>query len=160
MRHTGEWGLFFPAELSPFDYNESMAQEFYPLPREEALRRGFRWRDIPEEVPTVTKTIPADRLPDSIDKIPDDILNWAIECETMKRPFKIIKQELDFYRTMRLPLPHFHPDERHRRRMAQRNPRRLWTRPCMKCGKEMETTYSPERPEIVYCEECYLKEVY
>jgi len=24
----------------------------------------------------------------------------------------------------------------------------------------MRTTYSPERPEIVYCEECYLKEVY
>jgi hypothetical protein len=111
-------------------------------------------------MPKVSRVIPAVKLPDAIDDVPDDILNWAIECEATKRPFRIIKQELDFYRKMKLPIPHLHPDERHRRRMALRNPRKLWKRPCMKCGKEMETTYAPERPEIVYCENCYLKEVY
>jgi hypothetical protein len=25
---------------------------------------------------------------------------------------------------------------------------------------KIQTTYAPERPEIVYCEECYNKEVY
>jgi len=99
-------------------------------------------------------------LPDSIDDIPDDVVNWAIECEVTKRPFRIIKQELDFYRKMKLPIPHFHPDERHRRRMAIRNPRKLWKRECGKCGKEIQTSYSPERSEKVYCEECYLAEVY
>ena len=29
---------------------------------------------------------------------PDDIINWAIECEVTKKPYRIIKQELDFYR--------------------------------------------------------------
>ena len=111
-------------------------------------------------MPKVDKVIPAEKLPDSIDDIPDDILNWAIKCEATGRPFRIIKQELEFYRKMKLPIPHFHPDERHRRRMALRNPRKLWRRPCGKCGKEMETTYAPERPEIVYCESCYLQEVY
>lgn len=27
------------------------------------------------------------------------------------------------------------------------------------CPNEFETTYSPDRPEIVYCEECYNAEV-
>ena len=33
-------------------------------------------------------------------------------------------------------------------------------RKCDKCSKDMKTTYAPKRPEIVYCEECYLNEVY
>jgi len=43
--------------------------------------------------------------------------------------------------------------------MALRNPRKLYERVCDKCGKDMITTYSPERPEVVYCESCYNKEV-
>jgi len=27
------------------------------------------------------------------------------------------------------------------------------------CDVEFETTYAPDRPEIVYCEKCYQKEV-
>ncbi|MDD5041240.1 MAG: hypothetical protein PHX87_03135 [Candidatus Peribacteraceae bacterium] len=160
MRADKKWGEFFPVELSPFAYNETVAQEYFPLTKAEALKRGWKWREEKEEAPKVSKVIPAEKLPDSNDDVPDDILNWAIECEATKRPFRIIRQELDFYRKMRLPIPRFHPDERHRRRLALRNPRKLWKRPCMKCQKEMQTTYSPDRPEIVYCEQCYLKEVY
>ncbi len=160
MRADGEWGEFFPVTMSPFAYNETVAQEYFPLTKEEVLARGWKWREQTDEMPKVEKIIPAAQLPDSINDIPDDILNWAIECEATKRPFKIIKQELEFYRQMRLPVPHFHPDERHRRRMALRNPRKLWKRECMKCGKAIETSYAPERPEIVYCESCYLAAVY
>jgi hypothetical protein len=108
----------------------------------------------------VKKIVPASKLPDSIKDIPDDILNWAIECEVTKKPFRIIKQELKFYREHNLPIPRRHPDQRHKDRMALRNPRKLWQRNCMKCNKSIQTTYSPERKEIVYCEECYLKDVY
>jgi len=41
-----------------------------------------------------------------------------------------------------------------------RNPRRLFNRKCMKCDKQIQTSYAPEKPEIVYCEECYVEEVY
>jgi len=87
-------------------------------------------------------------------------LNWAIECEITKKPFRIIKQELEFYRKYNLPIPRRHPDQRHLDRMSLRNPRHLYTRNCDKCKKEIQTTYSPERPEIVYCQDCYEKEVY
>ena len=32
-----EWGEFFPASMSPFGYNETVAQEYFPLSREEVL---------------------------------------------------------------------------------------------------------------------------
>jgi len=160
MKTTSEWGEFFPPSLSHFPYNESVAQEYFPLTKEEVEAKNWKWRDEKDEIPQVEKIIPADKLPDSINDVPDDILNWTIKCETTNRPFRIVKQELEFYRRMKLPIPHFHPDERHRSRMALRNPRKLWERKCGKCEKEMQTTYAPERPETVYCEECYLKEVY
>jgi len=160
MRHDGEYGEFFPVEKSLYAYNESVAQDFFPLTKKEVEKRGWKWRDQTDEMPKVSKIIPAEKLPSDIEDIPDDIVNWAIECETTKRPFRIIKQELEFYRKMKLPIPHFHPDERHRRRMALKNPRKLWERECAKCGRGMQTTYAPDRPETVYCETCYLKEVY
>jgi len=160
MRKTDEWGEFFPVALSPFAYNETVAQEYFPLTKGEAVKRGWQWRDEKDEMPKVSKVIPAAKLPMRINDIPDDITNWAVECASTGRPFRIIKQELDFYRKMRLPIPHFHPDERHKSRMALRNPRRLWTRSCGKCGEEIRTTYAPERPEKVYCENCYLQELY
>jgi hypothetical protein len=160
MRKDREWGEYFPASLSPFPYNETNASEYFPLTKEEVTKRGWKWRDQIDEAPKVTRVIPAAQLPDAIENVPDDILNWAIQCEMTNRPFKIIKQELDFYRRMKLPVPRLHPDERHRKRMALRNPRKLWERNCAKCGTEIQTTYAPERPEIVYCEKCYLKEVY
>jgi hypothetical protein len=157
---AGQWGKFFPPTLSPYGYNESLANEYIPLTKEDALSQGFLWRTVEEKKPVVTKTIKAADLPDLIEDIPDDVLNWAIVCEVTGRLFRIIKQELDFYRRQKIPLPRAHPDERYDARLRLRNPRKLWTRPCMKCGAEMQTTYAPERPEKVFCEECYLAEVY
>lgn len=161
MIQTGEWGEFFPTAIAPFAYNETVAQEYFPLTKVETERRGWKWKA--EEAPDfsgVTKKIPAAKLPATIAEIPDDILNWAIECAASKKPFRIQKAELEFYRKMNLPIPHFHPDIRHQKRMALRNPRKLWQRNCANCHKFIPTTYAPERPETVYCEECYLKSVY
>ena len=160
MREDGEWGEFFPASLSPHGYNETVAQEYQSLSKEEALRRGFLWRDIPDEIPEVEKIIPADRLPDTIKDIPDDVLNWAVTCEETKKPFRIVKQELMFYRRLGIPLPRRAPELRHRDRIDLRNPRKLWDRKCAKCQKDIRTSYDPERPEKVWCESCYLQEVY
>lgn len=160
MREDKEWGEFFPAALSPFGYNETVANEYYPLTWEEALDRGFPWSGYVSPVPKVEKIVQASQLPDNIKDIPDAILDWAIECEVSKKPFRIIRQELKFLREHGLPLPRLHPDQRHLDRMKLRNPRELFERKCAKCAKNIQTTYSPDRLEIVYCEECYLKEVY
>lgn len=141
MKVTGEWGQYFPADVTPYGYNETVAQDYFPLSKDQALAKGYKWKD---EEPT-----------------PPAEANDTIRiCEVSGKAFKCIPQELAFYKKMDLPLPTRHPDVRHQERMNRRNPRRLWTRNCKKCQKEIETSYSPERPEIVYCESCYLAAVY
>ncbi len=156
---AGEWGQFFPRELSPFGYNETMAQEYFPLSKEEALTKGWKWK---EETQDEEKNYfgPPVAIPDDIKDVDDSICSAILRCEVTGKLFKIIPQELQFYREMKLPLPRKCFLQRQKERFALRNPRKLWKRQCAKCGKGMETTYSPERPEIVYCENCYLKEVY
>ncbi len=160
MRKAGEWGEFFPVVLSPHGYNETVAMDHFPLTKSQAKERGWRWKDRTEETAKITKIIPATQLPDAIQDIPDDILHWAINCEVTGKPYKIIKQELEYYRRMQIPVPRLHPDERHRRRVVLSNPRKLWNRTCGKCQRPITTSYSSERPEKVLCEACYLKEVY
>lgn len=163
MIQMKEWGTFYPVALSPFGYNETIANEHYPLMKEQALSSGFNWSDYEPPPPKVDKILTKDqmkKLPDNIKDIPDDILNWALTCEVSGKPYRIIKQELQFYREHNIPIPRRHPDQRHKDRMALRNPRKLYERTCMKCNKPIQTTYTPDRSEIVYCEDCYLKEVY
>jgi hypothetical protein len=63
--------------------------------------------------------------------MPDDVGNENIR--SLQKPFKIISQELEFYRKHNLPIPRRHPDQRHLDRMALRNPRKLFDRKCDKC---------------------------
>ncbi|EKE26919.1 MAG: hypothetical protein ACD_4C00119G0001, partial [uncultured bacterium (gcode 4)] len=74
---SSEWWEFFPSSISPFGYNETVANEYYPLEKQEALSKNFKWSDYENPAPQVSKTIPAFKLPDNIQDIPDDILNWA-----------------------------------------------------------------------------------
>jgi hypothetical protein len=215
-----QYGEYFPPEMAPFAYNESIAQQYLPLSKAGVVERGYRWRD--QEQRNYQITLPAASLPDNIKDVPDSIVNEMIGCmhsdpknptrgepaepsQSISRPepaegcneqcttaFKIIKDELQFYRRMNLPLPRLCPNCRHYQRLKQRNPLKLWHRRCMcmgmtngqqpttngqqraayqyqntakhfhgdqPCPIEFETSYSPDRKEIVYCERCYNSEV-
>ena len=101
----------------------------------------------------------ADEVPDDIKEVNDDILNKVIICEVTGKPFRIIKEELEFYRRKNLPLPIKHPYQRIMERWVMKEPFRLWKYTCSNCGKEMYTSCDPARKLKVFCEECYLKEV-
>ena len=160
MKSTGEWGEFLPARHALFGYNHTTANLWYPMMKGEAETRDFRWEDAQPEPPTVAKIIDAAQLPDNIRDIPDDVLQLAIRCELTGKSFRVIRRELEFCRRQTIPLPRRSPDQRHLDRFAKRNPRKFFDRQCGKCGKAIRTTYAPDRPEIVYCEQCYLQEVY
>lgn len=153
MRKTGEWGEFFPGAISTYAYNETLAQDYYPLTKEETEKRGWTWLDEVEKKDQYMG--PMIKLPDSIDDVGDDICKRILTCEATGKQYKIIPQELAFYRNMRLPLPRRCFFRRHKDRMAMRNPRKLFDRTCGKCGAAIQTTYAPDRPEIVYCEPCF-----
>ncbi len=155
MQQTGEWAEFYPPTLSAFGYNESVANEYFPLSREAALAQGFLWSDYEPPLPNVTKVIVATALPNAIAETGDDILEFAISCEVSKKLYRITKAELKFYRDHSIPLPHRHPDQRHTDRMNLRPPRTLWSRNCAQCHSPIMTPYSTTQPETVVCENCY-----
>jgi len=161
MKEDGTFGQFFPASLAPFAYNECLIQDFFPLTKEEVLKRGFKWQD--KTTGTYNKeTTKKGEIPNSIVDIDKEILKEIFLCEDCNKNFKITEAEVTFYKKMGLPLPHKDFECRHKDRMLKRNPMKLWHRKCMKenCTNEFETTYAPDRPEIVYCETCYQKKVY
>jgi hypothetical protein len=168
------YGEFFPYDISPFAYNETVAQEYFPLSKEEVLQNKWSWYEREHRNYNITLTV--DSIPDTVKIVADSICEDIIECANkgLERTgcttaFKIMKRELDFYRKLGIPLPRLCPNCRHYARLEKRNPLKLWHRSCMcdksshehagKCEVEFETSYSPDRPEIVYCEKCYQQEV-
>ena len=156
-----KFGEFFPSELSPFGYNETQAPEQFPLAKEESIKEGYNWRDNTQRT-TGKETLKPENIPESIKDINDGILNEILCCIECQRNYKIVPNELIFYRKMEIPIARRCFYCRHASRVKRRNPFKLWHRKCMKegCTNEFETSYSPDRPEIVYCERCYQQEVY
>lgn len=181
------YGEFFPIELSPFGYNESTAQEFFPIIKEEAIARGYTWRE--QETKNYQTTKQAEDLPETIEDIDDAITNEIIECmhhgqcnEQCSKAYRFVPAELAFYKNNKLPLPRLCPNCRHVARTQFRNPLKLWERNCQcsgstavqssykntvehfhkneECPHVFKTAYSPDKPDIVYCEECYQTEVF
>jgi len=155
MRATGEWGAFPANQLSAFAYNETAAQDFFPLTKEEALKMGFKWHDEEEK----TKKTATAEIPENIKDVPDTFLKEILACEKCKSNYKIIEPELRFYKETNLPIPRLCPDCRYKERAEKRNPFILFKRKCSNCGTETNSTLSPDRPEIVYCEKCYLDNI-
>ena len=155
------YGEFYPIELSPFGYNETFATEDMILSKEEAKKKGYSWQDNIQKT-TGKETTASENIPESIHDIGDSILDEVLACIDCKRNYKIIPNEYLFYKKMKIPIPRRCFYCRHEARFAKCNPFKLWHRKCMKegCENEFETTYAPERPEIVYCEKCYQSEVY
>ena len=159
MKETEEWGQYFPAKYSAHSYDQTYAQEFFPLKKQEAINQGFNWIDQQEKQ---YKPSEVGEIPDNIDDFKEADLNKVFECEKSKKYFKITKQELEFYKKYNLSLPKFSPEVRLSEKFKQTGHRKVWHRTCMKpgCNNDFETSYSPSDTQIVYCEECYKKEVY
>ncbi|MEK7128343.1 MAG: hypothetical protein AAB933_02160 [Patescibacteria group bacterium] len=182
-----KFGEFFPSEISPFAYNEAMAQEYFTKTKEEIIKKGYTYRASPER--DYKTTMESKDLPDHIKDAPDSILNEVIACPNNGREmtqctkaYRIIKPELEFLRNHNIALPRYCPNCRHYKRLEERNPFKLWHGKCQcggvisankkykntiehahgenPCPNEFETSYAPDRPEIIYCEKCYQQEVY
>jgi hypothetical protein len=152
-----KYGEYFPSEFSPYGYNETIAEEYIKLSKKEALDQGFVWNDYVSDIKYEFSDY---KIPDDIKDVKDDILEKVLTCEDTGKAYKIIEIELSFYRKVGLPIPRKAPNKRHKDRLNILLPCKLFLRNCDKCKKEIDTPYAPERPEIVYCVECYQQEVY
>lgn len=159
-----KYGEFFPYDMSPFGYNETNAHDFFPITKEEAKSSAYNWFDkTPKDYGI---TINSADLPNSITDVDESIMDEIIGCPNngnqmyqCASAYKIVPDELLFYRQKKLPLPRFCPNCRHYQRLKYRNQMHLYTRQCSNCTNIFESTYAQERPEKVYCESCYNGEV-
>ncbi len=154
-KETGEILSFFPLELSPFAYNETVNIFYYPLTSQQAIEQGFKWKEEERDYANIEII---NNIPDINHLTKNDeviLLTKAIRCKVSWRPFRLTKAELQFYKKFKIPIPTVHPDERFRLLLKQKNPRKLQVVRCKNCGKEVYTSYLAN--EMVYCKDCFEK---
>ena len=161
MKESGDWGNFFPIWMSPFGYNESIANEYMPLEKSDALTQGFTWRD---DIPHTKgqENCQYKDLPKNSGEYNDEtLLDKILRCELCDKNYRLISREIAFYRRMKLSIPAKCFNCRHQIRMNARNPRVLVEATCVACGNKTETTYPKEKHKQykIYCEDCYKKEI-
>ncbi len=172
MRERGEWGEYFPMRLSPFGYNESVAQSYFPLRKDQAGALGAKWQTLPAgpsyDGPVYT---PQDSIQIYIDSETERsrLLAGVLKCAVSGKPYKITPHELAFYLERKIPIPQTHSDVRFTERFGLSNASKLYRRQCQcqqsghdhhgLCPNQFETPYPPESPNTVYCESCYQREL-
>lgn len=181
-----KYGEFYQAGFSVFAYNETMAQEYFPITQQQAQERNLLWREEPQRNYAVT--ISAQQLQGRAIDAGEDFSKQIIGCShagscqhQCTTAFRILPEDLQLCVRASLPLPRLCPNCRHSERIAKRNPLQLWSRACQcggdtadggvyentsthdhgtdHCDRNFETSYDPSRPERVYCIECYQQEV-
>jgi len=170
MKEAGEWGEYMPIGISVYGYNETIANDYFPLTKEQAVAMGATWQDddrmIHFDGPFYE---PKESIEEYINNESERqaLLAGILKCQVTGKPYKIIPQELAFYMKHKLPIPTISFEARHKARIAKRNPMNLWERQCdceesthghgARCEAKFESTYAPDRPYKVYCETCYQK---
>lgn len=121
-------------------------------------------------------------MPVIISDTTDNILQDIIECSKCDSAYKILADELMFYRRENLPIPAMCHECRFENIIKDRLKLELHERHCMcsgkqdisgkynntskhihgdeSCGEIFITGYAPDGEEIIYCEKCYQQEVY
>ena len=176
LGRTYGYGEFFPPELSPFAYNETVLQDLFPLTEEQAGVAGYIWGETDPKEYIIT--MPAADLPDKIADTSDDVLKQIIGCLDCKRAYRIIRPELDFLRRMNISVPRYCLECRTQQRMAKLNLPQYREQSCMcglpdkaytntikhfhdseLCPNVFQTSYPEDSSDIIYCEQCYNAEV-
>jgi hypothetical protein len=159
MLKRGEYGESMDLKFSNQAYNYSLANISYPINLDLAVDLGAYLAKDPETNVGEIETILAENIPQTIDEVDDSILEKAIICAQTGRPFRITNAELSFYRKMKLPLPHLHPNIRIEKKYTFSPIGTRFYTTCYKCSKDIESIFNPKDNYKLYCEKCYQQEV-
>ncbi len=76
MQKAGEWGEGFSIDIAPWAYNETEAQQYFPLDETQAAARGWKWRgkDLKEHLP------PTASVPDTLSEASHELTKERFAC--------------------------------------------------------------------------------
>lgn len=154
MRRDGSWGEFFPEKISPHPYETTVAHEYFPLVMER--EKVFAAGQPPSLIPGSGGQL---RAQNTFPLSANGEIKEVYDCADCAKPFRVISQELAFYKKQGLWLPSKCPNCRHLERLKIRKPRFLWKDKCAKCAKIINSSANPAFGLRVYCEGCYLGEL-
>jgi hypothetical protein len=168
MKMRGEYGEFFPSSLSPFGINETRALAQLGITKEETLARGYKWQEEIQQTKG-KETIEQSSVPQSIKDVQDSIGSEILACATCQRNYRILPDELVFYRRLQIPIPEECFFCRNAKRENMRGGYDLIQRQCDckkmnhdhvdQCKNIFETFFTAKEPRPIYCESCYEKEL-
>lgn len=120
ITELGEYfGSPFPLKLAPFTYLESAFKDYDSLTKDELEKIG--WSYGKEEETKTGSFSKINEIPDKTTDFDQNDLKKIFECDTSKKPFKIIPQELNLLKKIQAPLPRKHYEIRFQERI---NPRK------------------------------------
>lgn len=165
MIETWERWEFFDPQISLFGYNETIVSEYYPLWVEDVKSLGYNRSayeyniNIPEQAPIVDPSKMDEDRRESL-RDDDDLTSKIVVCIQTKKPFRIVQDELDFYRKYDISLPKLHPDVRHLSRLYKMPWRALYLRTCDKTWEDIVSVYLQDVWFPVYSEQAYQQELF
>lgn len=136
MKETEELGEFFPASISLFN-------------RDETLAKGLN-----KKASVSSERTKGETPPDDIKDVDDEILKKRFHCNYENKEFRLTRQELEFYRKMNLPPPSLSHEARHKMRLSAKSGVELITIQCLECEKVLSSTRNE-----AYCKACYAEGV-
>ncbi len=174
------YGEFFPAELSPFYFEDSMLAEYMQISKDEAKSLGLRVKEGKTQKSQVPTELSFADLPDATSDASSDLAGKSISCKNAssdlpycKKAFRITKKELEFLKENNLPLPRLCVSCREKELLKERSPWILKEKVCAcqgdqnaqgtyknkykhkhegACGKKIK---SAKEGDNIYCEDCY-----
>ena len=165
MLDRGEYGLFFPGDLSQNGFQFSMGKMYFDYTPEE-----YQAFEAPHMDPTrgavVVPTLahPEDAvhvsdIPDALrDVDPEKFVGKPIRDDHLKRNFSVTPNEFAFYKTHGLPFPREHFLTRLKKIARYSNTPIEMATQCHQCKKEITTYVNQTFTERnVYCYPCYLE---
>jgi hypothetical protein len=168
MKSRGEYGEFFPSNLSPFGINETRALIQSGLSKDEAINLGYKWQEEIQQTKG-KETLLQEKVPQSIKEVPDSFVNEILSCIECNRNYRILADELTLYRRLLVPIPEKCFFCRHNERQNMRGGYDLIERQCdctkinhshiPSCENKFQTFFADTEPRPIFCEDCYQEEL-
>jgi len=165
MLDRGEYGEWFPSDLSPMGMQFSMGAEFLDYSEQEIKQLGGLRFDpnkgivlAPQKV-DASNAVSIEQIPDCLSEVDSDkLVGKPIYDPELDRPYSVLPREFEFYQKQGLPFPREHFITRLRNLLRSSNIPLTESTTCQACDKKITVHKNQMFPKRkVYCRECYLK---
>ena len=165
MLNHGEYGEFFPLEVSPNGTQFSMAAVLYDLGDEEMEKIGAPMYD-PDRGAVLAPKKGQETPPLNIADVPDCVgdvessawLGKPFIDASVNRRWAVVPQELAYLKAHKLPFPREHYSSRLRRQVQMLNLIDTEDTVCASCQKQLKVHKNKTfKNRKIYCQPCYLK---